>query len=101
MNTKEYTTFASGNRPPSMKEFLLNIEEKENDVDFTGDMEALLRPEIKYNQNKAFDGLKPSPKNWDRQCEGGEYLEPSSPSRMTLSGRHKRIWLKMKYLTNF
>lgn len=40
---KEYTTFATGNRPPSKKEFLMNIEEKENDPDFTGDMEALLR----------------------------------------------------------
>ena len=55
---KEYTTFATGNRPPSKKEFLLNIEEKENDVDFTGDMEALLRSGIEYNQEAAFDWLK-------------------------------------------
>lgn len=55
---KTYTSFATGNRPPSRKEFLLNIEEKENDADFTGDMEALLRPEIKYNQSEAFDWLK-------------------------------------------
>ena len=55
---KEYTSFATGKRPPSKKEFLLNIEEKENSVEFTGDMEALLRPEIKYNQSMAFDWLK-------------------------------------------
>jgi len=55
---KEYTTFATGNRPPSKKEFLLNIEEKENDVGFTGDMEALLRPGIAYSQEAAFDWLK-------------------------------------------
>jgi len=55
---KEYTEFAIGKRPPSKKEFLLNIEEKENDPDFTGDMEALLRPEIPYNQEAAFDWLK-------------------------------------------
>ncbi len=55
---KEYTTFATGNRPPSKKEFLLNIEEKENDIAFTGDMEALLRPGISYNQKEAFDWLK-------------------------------------------
>ena len=55
---KEYTTFATGKRPPSKKEFLMNIEEKENDPDFTGDMEALLRPEIKYNQEAAFEWLK-------------------------------------------
>jgi len=55
---KEYISFATGNRPPSKKEFLMNIEEKENDSDFTGDMEALLRPEIKYNQKAAFEWLK-------------------------------------------
>ncbi len=55
---KEYTTFATGNRPPSKKEFLLNIEEKENNVDFTGDMEALLRSGISYNQKEAFEWLK-------------------------------------------
>ena len=55
---KEYTEFATGKRPPSKKEFLLNIEEKENDPDFTGDMEALLRPEITYNQDAAFEWLK-------------------------------------------
>ena len=55
---KEYTSFATGNRPPSKKEFLLNIEEKENDVDFRGDMEALLRSGIEYNQEEAFDWLK-------------------------------------------
>jgi predicted nucleotidyltransferase component of viral defense system len=55
---KEYTTFSTGNRPPSKKEFLLNIEEKEKDPNFTGDMEALLRPEIKYNQEAAFKWFK-------------------------------------------
>jgi hypothetical protein len=51
---KEYTSFATGKRPPSKKEFLLNIEEKEVSAEFTGDMEALLRPEIKYNQSECF-----------------------------------------------
>lgn len=55
---KEYTTFATGNRPPSKKEFQINIEEKENDADFTGDMEALLRSGIEYNQEDAFEWLK-------------------------------------------
>jgi predicted nucleotidyltransferase component of viral defense system len=55
---KKYTTFATGKRPPSKKEFLLNIEEKENNPDFTGDMEALLRQEIAYNQAAAFEWLK-------------------------------------------
>jgi|TARA_B110000967_G_C18873023_1_gene556578 predicted nucleotidyltransferase component of viral defense system len=55
---KKYTTFATGNKPPSKKEFLMNIEEKEIDPDFTGDMEALLRSEITYNQKRAFAWLK-------------------------------------------
>lgn len=55
---KEYITFATGNKPPSKKEFLLNIEEKETDSNFTGDMEALLRSEILYNQKEAFAWLK-------------------------------------------
>jgi len=55
---KEYTAFSTGNRPPSQKEFLMNIEEKEQDTNFTGDMEALLRTGIEYNQEKAFEWLK-------------------------------------------
>ena len=54
----KYITFATGNRPPSKKEFLLNIEEKENDPNFAGDMEALLRPEVSYDQKAAFEWLK-------------------------------------------
>jgi predicted nucleotidyltransferase component of viral defense system len=55
---KGYMEYATGNRAPSQKEFLLNIEQKEQNPDFTGDMEALLRPEITYNQNEAFNWLK-------------------------------------------
>ena len=55
---KEYTIFATDKRPPSKKEFLINVEEKVIDPDFTGDMEALLRTGITYNQDQAFDWLK-------------------------------------------
>jgi predicted nucleotidyltransferase component of viral defense system len=55
---KEYTSFATGKRPPSKKEFLLNIEEKATSAEFAGDMEALLRPEVKYNQSEAFEWIK-------------------------------------------
>lgn len=55
---KEYTSFTTGKRLPSKNEFLLNIEEKEVSAEFIGDMEALLRPEIKYNQSDAFNWLK-------------------------------------------
>jgi len=51
---KKYTTFSTGNRPPSAKEYLLNMEAKMEDPNFTGDMEALLRPGIEYDQNAAF-----------------------------------------------
>lgn len=54
---KEYMAFSVG-KAPSKKEFLINIEEKESDSDFTGDMEALLRPEIEYDQEAAFEWLK-------------------------------------------
>jgi len=53
----EYMTFSVG-KPPSQKEFLQNIEEKKQDTNFTGDMEALLRPEITYDQEAAFAWLK-------------------------------------------
>ena len=53
-----YMQFSTEKKPPSKKEFLLNIEAKENDGNFTGDMEALLRPEVVYNQQSAFEWLK-------------------------------------------
>ena len=54
---KEYMIFSTG-KPPSQKEFLINIEEKENDINFTGDMEGLLRLGIGYDQELAFEWLK-------------------------------------------
>ncbi|MEW2921082.1 nucleotidyl transferase AbiEii/AbiGii toxin family protein [Muricauda sp. ANG21] len=54
---KEYMIFSIG-KPPSQKEFLINIEEKENDINFTGDMEGLLRLGIGYDQELAFEWLK-------------------------------------------
>lgn len=55
---KKYISFATGKRPPSKKEFLLNIEEKEKSAEYIGDLEGLLRPEIMYNHKEAFDWLK-------------------------------------------
>ncbi len=40
--------------PPSKKEYLINLEKKIEDPDFTGDIYALLRPGIDYNQSSAF-----------------------------------------------
>ena len=53
----KYMEFSVG-KAPSQKEFLLNIDEKQNDPLFTGDMEALLRPPLEYNQEAAFEWLK-------------------------------------------
>lgn len=47
---------ASVDTIPTQKQFLLNIEEK--DELFTGDMEGLIRPGIEYNQKEAFEWLK-------------------------------------------
>ncbi|MEP4531829.1 MAG: nucleotidyl transferase AbiEii/AbiGii toxin family protein [Cyclobacteriaceae bacterium] len=55
---KEYTQFSTDKRPPTQKEFLINLEEKENNPDFSGDMEALLRPGIEYYQETALEWLK-------------------------------------------
>lgn len=53
----EYMKFSTGHIPTA-RQFELNIEEKENDPEFTGDMEALLRPGVEYDQTAAFDWLK-------------------------------------------
>ena len=52
-----YMEFSVG-KAPSQKEFLLNMEEKQQDPLFTGDMEALLRPPLEYDQEAAFDWLR-------------------------------------------
>ena len=44
-------------KPPTQKEFLLNMEEKQKSPLFLGDMEGLLNPNLKYNQDQAFDWL--------------------------------------------
>tara|TARA_R110000868_G_scaffold60855_3_gene185301 strand:+ start:926 stop:1717 length:792 start_codon:yes stop_codon:yes gene_type:complete len=55
---KKYSRISAGKAPPSEKEFILNMEQKVNDPDFIGDMEALLRPGVYYDQDTAFEWLK-------------------------------------------
>lgn len=43
---------------PTQKQFLRNIELNEQDPDFIGDIEGLLRTEIEYDQKEAFEWLK-------------------------------------------
>lgn len=54
---KKYMEFVVNNLP-SQKEFLINIEEKMNDKEFTGDIQMILRPGIDYNNEKAYQFVK-------------------------------------------
>ncbi|MEM1357435.1 MAG: nucleotidyl transferase AbiEii/AbiGii toxin family protein [Bacteroidota bacterium] len=55
---QEYIRFSTGKRPPSRKEFLLNLEAKSLDSDFMGDMEAILRPGISYEPEETMSWVK-------------------------------------------
>ncbi len=52
-----YMKFSTGN-VPSKKIFISNLEEKEKSLHFRGDMEAILRPGVDYDQKKAFNWIK-------------------------------------------
>ena len=54
---QKYMSF-SVKSPPSQKQFLANIIEKNSDSIFTNDMDNLLRPEISYDIEKAFSWIK-------------------------------------------
>jgi predicted nucleotidyltransferase component of viral defense system len=51
---REYMKFSRG-QSPTQKQFLLNMDEKIEDPDFGGDIYALLRPGIEYDQNIAYE----------------------------------------------
>ena len=54
---RKYMAF-SVNIPPTQKQFLRNMEKKLEDPDFQGDIYALLRPGVEYDQNKAYEMVK-------------------------------------------
>ena len=54
---REYMSFVVDN-PPTQKEYLLNMEQKIEDVEFLGDTEMLLRPNENYNPQKAWELIK-------------------------------------------
>lgn len=54
---KEYMAF-SVERPPTRKQFLLNMEQKLGDPDFKGDIYGLLRPGVEYDQARAYEWIK-------------------------------------------
>jgi predicted nucleotidyltransferase component of viral defense system len=43
---------------PTQRQFMLNIEEKEQDQHFLTDMDGLIRSGVTYNQQEAFEWLK-------------------------------------------
>lgn len=55
---QEYMAFSVDKKTPTQKQFLLNMEEKLTDPDFAGDIYALLKPGVNYDQNKAFELIK-------------------------------------------
>lgn len=50
----KYMDFVVDN-PPSQKEFIQNMEIKMQDDDFLGDTELLLRPDEKFDPQKAYE----------------------------------------------
>ena len=50
----EYMSFVV-DKPPTTRQFELNLEEKRNSQLFSGDLEGLLRQGIEYDQDKAFE----------------------------------------------
>ncbi|MFT6334268.1 MAG: putative nucleotidyltransferase component of viral defense system [Halioglobus sp.] len=57
---KSYITDATGKRPPSQKEFIINIKSKIGHLHFDGDMEAILRSGVAYDQTEAWEWLQKS-----------------------------------------
>jgi predicted nucleotidyltransferase component of viral defense system len=54
---KKYMQFVV-DKPPTQKEFILNMEEKMKDKEFTGDIQMILRPGIEYDNIRAYKFLK-------------------------------------------
>ncbi len=54
---REYMAY-SVEKPPTQKQFIMNLEEKILDPDFEGDTYGLLRPGVKYDQSTAFELVK-------------------------------------------
>jgi len=54
---REYMAY-SVEKPPTQKQFIINLEEKIQDPDFEGDTYGLLRPGVQYDQSKAYELIK-------------------------------------------
>jgi hypothetical protein len=49
---------SSVDQPPSQKQFILNMDEKMLDKEFTNDIHVILRPGIEYDNEKAYQLIK-------------------------------------------
>ncbi|MDR0367877.1 MAG: nucleotidyl transferase AbiEii/AbiGii toxin family protein [Bacteroidales bacterium] len=54
---KTYIQFSVA-KPPTQKQFLVNIEEKMTDRDFLEDIHFILKPGVEYNNNEAWDVVR-------------------------------------------
>lgn len=54
---REYMTF-SVEKPPTQREYILNMEAKMQDSEFLGDTTAILRPDVPYNPQTAYELVK-------------------------------------------
>ncbi len=54
---RAYMSFSVEN-PPSRKEFILNIEDKMKEQEFLGDTTGLLRPQVPYNPQDAYEVVR-------------------------------------------
>jgi predicted nucleotidyltransferase component of viral defense system len=54
---REYINF-SVEKPPTQREFILNMEAKMKDTEFLGDTTALLRPDVPYDPQEAYELVK-------------------------------------------
>lgn len=57
LSYKKYMNY-SVEKPPTQREFLLNMEAKIHDSEFLGDTTALLRPDVPYNPKAAYELVK-------------------------------------------
>lgn len=54
---REYMNF-SVEKPPTQREYILNMEAKIKDTEFLGDTTALLRPDVPYDPKPAYEFIK-------------------------------------------
>ena len=48
----------SVDKPPTQNQFLSNMEEKMTDIEFTNDIQIILKPGVKFDNKKAWELVK-------------------------------------------